>query len=180
MASAPTQLLISAEEYLTSSYRPDKEFINGVLVERGMPTPAHSALAMLVGAHFFALRHQFGYAVLPDCRTQIIERARYRIPDVMLCPKPVPKGRVCDVVPWVVIEVLSPDDTLSGTRARFLDYRGIGVSELVLMDPEECVAFRFEGGSLIETIFETQMLPTGAVVPFRSEELFAQLRQELE
>ena len=72
---------------------------------------------------------------MQEVRTQITERARYRIPDVMLCPRPIPTGRICDVVPWAVIEVLSPEDTLAETRDRFEDYRQIGVHSLVLMDP---------------------------------------------
>ena len=32
------------DEYLNTSYRPEVEFVDGMLVERGMLTPAHGAL----------------------------------------------------------------------------------------------------------------------------------------
>jgi hypothetical protein len=37
MAIAP---VVSVDEYLTSSYRPDMEYVDGVLVKRGEPTIA--------------------------------------------------------------------------------------------------------------------------------------------
>lgn len=85
---------------------------------------------------FLRFDEEMGFMTLQEVRTQIIERARYRIPDTMLCPLPLPQGSICDIVPWAVIEVQSPDDTLGATRDRFEDYRHIGVPALVLMDPE--------------------------------------------
>jgi Uma2 family endonuclease len=83
-----------------------------------------------------------------------------------------------DVVPWVVIEIVSPDDTIDRTRDRFLDYQHLGVRHMLLMHPEACVAHRFDNGSLIQQRFESLELPTGPV-PFDSQELFRQLRTEL-
>lgn len=77
-----------------------------------------------------------------------------------------------------MIEVLSPDDTLAATRNRLRDYAGIGVRQLVLMDPEEYIAYRFEDGSLIEARMEAVQLPSGASVPFDSETIFSQLKKQ--
>ena len=70
-------------------------------------------------------------------------------------------------------------ETLAATRGRFRDYAGIGVQQLVLMDPEEYIAYRFENGSLIENHFESMSLATGSSVPFDSDELFSRLRARL-
>ena len=48
MANAPTLPLVSVEEYLNTSYEHDMEFVDGVLIERGMPTQAHSILQSLI------------------------------------------------------------------------------------------------------------------------------------
>lgn len=48
MAVAPIPPLVSVEEYLSSSYRPDLEYVDGVLVRRGMPAIAHSLLQMIL------------------------------------------------------------------------------------------------------------------------------------
>lgn len=115
----------------------------------------------------------------PQVRTQIVERARYRIPDVMLCPLPLPAGKLITSIPWVIIEITSPDDKLTEILARFQDYEQIGVRHIIALDPEALVAFRFEDGSLIRTQFTSLDLPTGAV-PFDTEGLFQQLTGELQ
>lgn len=177
MATAPAGPLVSVDEYLKTSYEHDVEYVDGVLIERGMPTVAHSLLQRLLMTWFVRFDKDLGFMALQEVRTQITERARYRIPDTMLCPLPLPQGRICNVVPWAVIEVQSPDDTLGATRDRFEDYRHIGVHTLVLMDPERLIAYRFEEGSLIVTRFEELPLPGPETVPFDSEELFRQLRE---
>jgi len=169
--------MVSADEYLSSGYHPDREYVDGVLVERDVPTIAHSLLQAILSEHFRKYRKQFRLAALSDARTQIVERARYRIPDVMLCPVPLPAGKIVNSIPWAVIEILSPDDSLSGQLARFRDYEQIGVRHMVLLDPEELIAYRFENGSLIETRFTSLDLPPGTL-PFDTEALFRQLVEE--
>jgi len=103
---------MGVDEYLNSSFRRDIEYVDGVLVERGMPTIAHSVLQMILIYYFAQYRRAFRFLPLPEVRTQIVERARYRIPDVMLCPTPLPAGKVVTSVPWAVVEILSPDDRM--------------------------------------------------------------------
>jgi Uma2 family endonuclease len=177
MAVAPIPPLVAVDEYLNSSYRPDVEYVEGFLVERGMPTVAHSLLQVLLVEYFGQHRRAFEFMTLADVRTQIVERARYRIPDVMLCPLPLPTGKVVTSVPWAVIEILSPDDRLPDQLKRFRDYKQISVHHVVLLDPEQLVAFRFEEGSLLQTRFTSLELPSGSV-PFDSDSLFQQLAEE--
>lgn len=179
MASAPTLPLVSVDEYLSTAYEPDVEFVDGALVERGVPTAFHALLQAILAAHFRSFERQFKFKTLTEARTQIVPRARYRIPDLMLIPTPMPKGRLIDAPPALVIEISSPNDTVVDTRDRFQDYARIGVSSLIHMDPEGHVAHRFESGSLIETRFTEIQLPhVQAAVPFDSEALFEQLRRE--
>ncbi|MGA3040851.1 MAG: Uma2 family endonuclease [Bryobacteraceae bacterium] len=174
MALAPTIPHISMDEYLTAGYHPDVEYVDGVLVERDVPTISHSLLQILLGVYLDAFRKQFRFAALPEARTQIIERARYRVPDMMVCPVPLPSGKIITSIPWAVIEILSPDDRLSEQLARFRDYKEIGVLHMVLLDPEGLAAYRFENKALIEGPLASLELPTGGL-PFDTEELFRQL-----
>jgi Uma2 family endonuclease len=166
--------LVSVEEYLNSSWHPDREYVDGVLVERSVPTIAHSILQMLVIQYFARLQQQFRFLALPEVRTQIVQRVRYRIPDILLCPFPIPEGRVVNTVPWAVIEILSPEDTTQEQLARFRDYAQIGAGTIVLLDPERLLAYRYEDGSLIQTVLKTLDLPAGQI-PFDSEALFREL-----
>jgi Uma2 family endonuclease len=177
MAVVPTTTLVSPDEYLNSSYRPDMEYVDGVLVERGVPTGSHGLLQHILGVYFEPYCEQFQFEPLPEVRTQIIERARYRIPDVMVCPIPVPAG-VMTSAPWAVIEILSPEDRFSDVVARFQDYKKIGVRHMVLLDPEDLVAYRFENGALAQTQFTSLELPTGDL-PFVTDDLFRRLTARL-
>src|SRR5438105_2950610 len=177
MAVFPVAPLVSPEEYLNSSYSPDMEYVDGVLVERGMPTIVHGLLHVILLEHFRRYWKEFRFQPLPEVRTRIIERGRYRVPDVILCPIPLPPGKVITTIPWVVIEILSPDDRMKVQLERFQDYVRVGVSHLVLLDPERLVAHRFQDGSLIKTQFTELRLPSGSV-PFDTEALFRQLEEE--
>ncbi len=92
----------------------------------------------------------------------------------MLCPLPLPAGKIVNSIPWVVIEILSPEDGMSEQLARFRDYEQIGVRHMVLPDPEERTAYRFEDGSPMATRFTSPNLPTGDL-PFDTGDLFRQL-----
>jgi Uma2 family endonuclease len=174
MAALANPPLVPVDEYLNSSYRPDMEYVDGVLVERGMPTIAHSLLQMILIQHFGRHQKALRFLSLPEVRTQIVERARYHIPDVILCPLPLPPGKVVTAVPWAVVEVVSPDDRLPEQLERFRDYKRIGVRHVVLLDPEQLLAWRFEEGSLLQTRFTSLDLPSGSL-PFDTEMLFGQL-----
>src|ERR671910_322942 len=102
MATAPTLPVVPVEEYLRSSYHPEMEYVDGVLVERSVPTIAHSILQMILIQFFAQFQERFRFLPLPEVRTQIIERARYRVPDILLCGKPLPKGKVVNTVPLAV------------------------------------------------------------------------------
>jgi len=175
MAAVPNPPLVAADEYLNSSYHPYVEYVDGVLVERGMPTIAHSLLQTILIRYFADYERPLRFLTLPEVRTQIAERAKYRIPDVMLCPVPLPTGKVVTSVPWAVIEILSPDDKLPEQLARFRDYKRIGVRQVVLLDLEDLIAFRFEeDGSLLQMRLTSLDLPSGSV-PFDTEALFQEL-----
>jgi Uma2 family endonuclease len=180
MSTASPVLHVSVEEYLASSYRPDKEYVDGALVDRSKPTIPHSVLQMVLIEHFAEHRKTLGFLTLPEVRTQIVEGARYRVPDIILCGLPLPSGNIVTAIPWAVIEILSPEDTTRQTLGRFHDYATVGVPQIVLLDPERYVAHRYDAGSLIQVDLETLPLPGGISVPFATREIFERLQQALQ
>ena len=179
MATAPTTPLVSVDEYLNTSYEQDVEFVDGRLVEKGMPTVFHQLLSAILLRWFYQHEKEFSIKALADVRTQIIERARYRLPDVIVFTTPMPLTNMMTRVPNVVIEILSPDDTHSEMLDRFADYNTLGVGHLVLMDPERHLAWWHQTGSLIKTDFHSLCLPGGRDVPFDTAVIFEQLRREI-
>lgn len=180
MAMTPTLPLVPVDAYLNISYTPDRDYVDGVLIERSAPTIPHSLLQMILIQFFAQFQETLRFVALPQVRTQIIERARYRIPDVVLCSLPVPKSKILDVVPGTVIEILSPTDRMGETLERFRDYASIGVLEIVQMDPDHYVAHRYKDGSLLRAHFQDlPLIDREHRVPFPSQELFDRLRATL-
>jgi Uma2 family endonuclease len=179
MATAPTLPLVSAEDYLNTSYEHDMEFVDGVLVERGLPTPAHATLQAILMEHLRKYRREFHFGVMPECRVELVKRSRYRIPDVLICSLPVPSGKVLDTAPLAVMEIWSPDDKIGQQMARFREYWTLGVRQIVLLDPEDLTTLRYEDGALIEGHLSELQLPDGARVPFPTASLLEELREEL-
>lgn len=146
-----------------------------------MPNLFHTLLQGLLYSYFRALEKEYGFKTLLELRTRIIERARYRIPNLLLATTPLPRSRIMETTPLAVIEILCPDDRVADTLQRYRDYSSIGVGNIVQMDPERYIAHRFNAGSLIETRFTELVLGlTGVAVPFESEGLFEQFRRELD
>jgi Uma2 family endonuclease len=171
--------LVLVEDYLNTSYEHDMEFVDGLLVARGLPTPVHARLQAIVGAHLWTHRKQFHYAAMISCRVELVRGSRYRIPDVLICSLPIPRGKVLDTTPLAVIEIWSPDDRIGQQMARFREYWTRGVRQIVLLDPEAFTTLRYEDGALIEGHLSELQLPDGNRVPFPTAALLEELREDL-
>ena len=87
MAALPSSL-VPVEEYLNTSYRDgDREYLDGLVVERNIGMPGHSALQKILIVHLAAFEKPLQIAVRPECRTRIQE-TRYRVPDVLVMVRP--------------------------------------------------------------------------------------------
>jgi hypothetical protein len=76
------ETLISIEEYLNTSYDPDVEYVDGVLVERNAGDWPHSLVRSNL---IFALRLKYPEVfVVPELRSKTRE-TRFRLPDVVSC-----------------------------------------------------------------------------------------------
>ncbi len=177
MAAAPNLPLISVEEYLNTSYPDgDREYLDGVVTERNVGTPGHSALQKILVVHLAKFEKQLDLAVRPECRTRI-EEARYRVPDVLVMQRPFRQtDRVVLDSPFLFIEVLSPDDRMGPTVRRFREYEMLGVRHIVQMDPEDRTTF--VNGDLVRRDLSSFEVPDRGSLPFDSRELLAQLDEE--
>ena len=76
-----TSSLVSVSEYLSTSYRPDCDYVDGVVLERNWGEYDHSRLQGEILGCFYARRSPWGLCVLPEQRVQI-SPTRFRVPDV--------------------------------------------------------------------------------------------------
>ena len=163
-------LQISIAEYLSTSYRPDCEYIDGEILERKMGKWEHSRVQALLTIWFGQHEQLWGVQTATEWRTQV-SSTRVRIPDVVL----VRSGSQPDVLiepPLLIVEILSPDDSYSDTQQRAQDYLRMGVETIWIIDPESRTARVCSGLSWTET---TRLEIAGTPIYVETGTLFAPL-----
>lgn len=130
--SSPT--LVSIQEYLASSYRPDRDFVDGELQERNAGELEHSLLQTAIVAWFWARRDEWNVLPLVEQRVQVATN-RFRVPDVTVLRANQPREPIVTVPPLILIEVLSKDDPLRSMRERVDDYLNFQVEHVWILDP---------------------------------------------
>lgn len=130
-----TKAALPVEEYLHTAFPDlDKEYRDGVLVERSLPDYLHSKTQGLLIVLFAALRKAFPVFVCPELRLRV-RPGLYRIPDVSVFYPNEPQERVPATPPFVAIEILSLDDRMADVRDKLAEYRAWGVTYVWLVDP---------------------------------------------
>jgi Uma2 family endonuclease len=130
-----TSLLVSEQEYLTTSYEPDCDYDEGELLERNVGERPHSILETAFGAFFFEGRKRLRIQVFTEQRIRIAPR-RYRVPDVCVYREPAPRDRIFSTPPFIVIEILSREDRMSRVRKKIDEFLAFGVPYVWVIDPE--------------------------------------------
>jgi Uma2 family endonuclease len=157
MAPQYTGLRLSADEYL--ALRDDGfkyQVINGVVVMSPSPTPRHqvvlSKLIVLIEA--FLSKHP-GARLFPDIDVRFGADLVYR-PDLVVIRKdrlPKPLRRI-DVVPDLIVEIVSPGSEALDQRTKRADYERLGVAEYWIVAVEGDVSvrmLRLESGRYVES-----------------------------
>jgi Uma2 family endonuclease len=129
-------LLVSEQEYLATSYEPDCEYDDGELLERNVGEQPHGILHLEFGAFLREHRKRLGIRVLIEQRIRIAPR-KYRIPDVCVYKLPAPRDPVPSVPPFIVVEILSPEDRMSRVRKKIDEYLAFRVVYIWVIDPAE-------------------------------------------
>ncbi len=128
-----TGTLVSLEEYLSTIYDPDCEYVDGELLERNMGESDHSGIQGIVSAVLYSQRREHGIHVFPELRVQVAA-ARYRIPDITVTTRKI-RGKILREPPFLCIEILSPEDRASRIEAKIDDYLSFGVPYIWIIDP---------------------------------------------
>ena len=140
---------ISIEEYLDTSYSPDREYIDGEVRERNVGTWEHSRVQALLAIWFGQHESQWGVMVSTEWRTRV-SGTRVRIPDLVV----VRAGRqdsVLQTAPLLFIEILSPNDSYSDTERRASDYMVMGATAVWIVDPETSTGRMCQGDAWVRS-----------------------------
>jgi Uma2 family endonuclease len=128
------ETLLSLEEYLNTSYSPDREYRDGVLVERNVGDKAHSLLQALLTIYVGRRRKQWNIQVYTELRVKVREKW-YPIPDVCVYSLPDFEGRYPSRPPLLWIEILSHDDRMVDVWAKASELVQNGVPYVWIIDP---------------------------------------------
>jgi len=135
-----TATVTSLEEYLTTVYRPDREYLDGLIVERNLGERDHSTLQMEVVYLLGHLRKTLGIHVFPEQRVQVTP-SRFRVPDICVTVGPKPVEQIFTRPPFLCVEVLSPDDRAGEVQERIEDYLAFGVRYVWVINPRSRRAY---------------------------------------
>jgi len=171
-----TSTQVPLREYLETSYRPDRDWIDGEVRERQMGEGPHAVLQKFFTMFLGLREREWNIRVLPEQRVQT-SPTHYRIPDICLVRRDSDFEAIVKTPPLLCIEILSRDDRMSEMQERVDDYLGMGVAMVWLVDPRRRKAFMTEPHGLHEAIGEL-MVP-GTPIRVTVADVFAEL-DELE
>lgn len=162
-----TDEMVSVREYLSTSYRPDCDYVDGAVLERNLGEFDHARLQALLVGFFLSRERQLRICVVPEQRVQVAP-TRFRIPDVCVV-KGDPDEQIITHPPFICIEILSRDDRISEMNERVQDYLAFGVPYVWILDPKTRKAWHCTSGAMVE-VSELRTENPAILVPL--EELF--------
>ena len=173
IASPVADRFVPVEEYLTTMYHPDCEYVDGRVEERNVGEFEHGRLELQLGRFFMDREKLWSIIVVPECRLQVAPD-HFRIPDVMVLRAGTKFSRIVREAPLVCIEVLSPEDTWQRMRERLNDYLALGVEHVWCFDPEAREARRYTADGFI-LVREPELVVAGTEIRVNVAEVFSVL-----
>ena len=146
---AISKSMVSVEEYLSTTYEPDCDYVDGEVLERNVGEKDHGKVQRDLLLFLHQRRQQWGIFVIQEQRVQI-SRTRYRIPDICVIAGTEPDEQIFTIPPFLCIEVLSPEDRVSRMQQKIADYLAFGVRYVWLIDPKTHRAWIYTAQSITE------------------------------
>ena len=159
--------LIPVEEYLRTSYKPDCEFKDGVLVEKAMPKKSHARLQLKLGQYFGVHEKQWGICAYTELRIRLRE-GQCDVPDVCVYELPEPEGKVPQTPPLLWIEILSETDSMKDVWEKAKEVIAFGTRYFWVIDPDTLESeLRTASGGTVITDETLRLHNSPIVVPLR-------------
>ena len=134
MDMSSTTTLVPIAEYLSTSYRPDRDYVDGQVLERNLGERDHSELQGEILTYLNVRRRKLGIRAYPEQRVQV-SPTRFRIPDICVVAGQAPAELILTSPPFLCIEVLSKDDRAGDTQERIDDFLAMGVRYVWVVNP---------------------------------------------
>ena len=164
---------VSVEEYLSTVYDPDCEFVDGAIEERNVGELDHSFLQLFLGSIFMNHRKEWEIVAFSEQRVQLAPN-RFRVPDLVVVRSDFQREPILTHPPLIAIEIQSPEDTLRRTTIKAAEYLAFGIEHVWVIDPYARVAYRGTAKGL-ELVRDGELSVPGTPIRVAALELFAEL-----
>lgn len=135
---------VPVEEYLKNVGDTRCEYVDGLLIEKPMPTWMHAALQAWISV--LIMRYYPQYLAGGEVHLRLSE-TEFRLPDVAAQLRDIAqKESYAEQPPVLCIEILSPDDRIGATFAKCERYHDWGVPICWIIDPMKRRAWSYERG----------------------------------
>jgi Uma2 family endonuclease len=132
-----TKVLMDVSEYLRTPFEgADCEYLDGEIVERNMGEIQHGKVQGNLYYLLRQLRSLLGILVIPEIRIQI-SPTRYRVADLAVWRNDNIGTGIPTIAPFLVVEILSPEDRMVRMLPKIQEYLSIGVEWIWIVDPRE-------------------------------------------
>ncbi len=159
--AAVAQSALTIEQYLSTSFEVDMEYIDGELREKPVTAFIHGRVQILLGVWFRQFEKELEIVAGVEART-LVAPERVRLPDFLLVRAARLERKVVTSPPLLVIEVLSDDDKHKDLVARAKDLESLGCPAIWLLDPEEQTLQAWSGEAWVPVLEQKPMTPAGA------------------
>jgi len=164
---------VSVEEYLSTVYEHDCEYVDGVIEERNSGEFEHSFLQGFLGSIFF--NHRDEWQILPLMEQTVrIKPTLFRVPDLSILRSCTQREKILTHPPLLVIEIQSTEDTLRHTTAKAAEYLKFGIEHVWVIDPSARVGYVGTADGL-ELVRSGVLSIAGTPIQVILEDLFAEL-----
>jgi Uma2 family endonuclease len=168
-----TTALISASDYLKTSYEHDAEFVDGRIEERPVGERDHGLLQRKLLLLLSAPATEPFFLCIPELRVQT-SSTRFRVPDLCLLKANAPEEQVVTTPPLLCVEILSPEDKMQRTLTRVRDFLSMGVPEVWVFEPELRIVQRCVSGNMTEHADGSLQVP-GTPISISIQDVFSAL-----
>jgi len=165
--------LVSLSEYLSTTYRPDCDFLEGELLERNLGEQPHARIQGYFSFVFRSHQQDWQLRALAEQRVQV-RAERYRIADIAVIRLSDPDDRILRKPPLICIEVQSSTDTLTSVQNRVDDYASMGVENIWVVDPWKRLGYYASTAGCVQPEDGVLRVP-GTQVAVPLADLFAEL-----
>jgi Uma2 family endonuclease len=162
MASQPVLPQVSVEEYeRTPELFERHEYVDGVLIEKPVPTWKHSKLQLRIGVLLSRDCPQL------DIGSELHSKLResdWRIPDLAVQRPEISEQEKYAFAPLLLaIEIRSPEDKWSELLKKFESYHAWGVPYCWLFDPEAERAWTYHKNEYFEEVTNKGLIQAGDI-----------------